>query len=305
MRLDWWGVLGLALMLASALLVITVAVILFSTLCPKQASAQSVRPVGWNVECKHTKFAAIDPIKGARSHTHDFSGTTPTLKSSYATMRRGATNCSRPEDTSGYWTPAMVRAEDGHLIASEEVKFYYRSNMSDKRRVAPAPANLRIIAGDAYASAPQAASVIAWDCVNAKNVAYGYSPEPFSCSGRNDQPRLSIVFPECSNGAVDSPNHKDHMAYSSGGQCPATHPRPIPELTMSVSFPSRATPSGAGQVVWENAQLATMPDQPPGARRYGAHGDWWNAWREYGSGSMAYLSAHCIRERRTCGLATP
>lgn len=267
--------------------------------------AQAQASAGWNVECFHTKFHAVDPITHMNSHVHDFFGTNPDLKSSYASMRRGKTNCSRSEDTAGYWVPAMVRREDGRAIAPEVVKLYYRSNMADKRNVAPTPANLRIIAGDSMATSPQSTTVVNWDCVNkSSNKAYGSSPVPWSCIGRRDQPRASIVFPECWDGAhIDSWNHKDHMAYSSGGYCPATHPVPIPQLTMSILFPSRATP--AGRVSWENAFLATMPSQPPGAERYGMHGDFWNAWKQYGSGSMTHLTVHCIRANRTCGLRTP
>lgn len=261
----------------------------------------SASAAGWNVECEHTKFHAVDPITRMRSHVHDFFGTSPSLSSNYVTMRRSSTNCSRSEDTAGYWSPAMIRAEDGRAIAPEVVKLYYRSNMADKSSVRPAPANLRIIAGNAYAGTPQSTEIIAWDCVNkSSNKPYGFSSEPWSCISRRDQPRVSIVFPECWDGAhIDSWNHKDHMAYSSGGYCPATHPVPIPQLTMSIMYPSRATP--AGRVNWENARIATMPGQPPGAERYSAHADFWNTWKQYGPGSMTYLTAYCIRKGVVCG----
>lgn len=279
--------------LALACFVALVSVFMFAR--SPSASAQT----GWNVECKHTKFSAIDPITDTASHVHDFFGTKPNLSSNYATMRRSATNCSRKEDTAGYWIPAMVRTEDGHAIAPEIVKFYYRTTMANPSTVRPAPANLRIIAGDAYADSPQG-SMVVWDCLNARNTPYGYSSAPWSCYGNNDQPRASIVFPECWDGTnIDSWNHKDHMAYSSGGYCPATHPVPVPQLTISASFPSREDPGG--QVNWENAVLATMTGQPPGAERYSLHADWWNTWKQTGPNSMAYLTATCIRKQVSCG----
>lgn len=41
----------------------------------------------------------------------------------------------------------------------------------------------------------------------------------------------SIRFPTCWNGKdTDSPNHQDHVAYPTGGGCPATHPVAVPQV---------------------------------------------------------------------------
>jgi len=62
--------------------------------------------------------------------------------------------------------------------------------------------------------------------------------------------RSNILFPTCWNGKdLDSPNHKDHVAYpttgpqnflANGGACPSTHPVKIPQLMLEVVWDTTA-----------------------------------------------------------------
>lgn len=58
--------------------------------------------------------------------------------------------------------------------------------------------------------------------------------------------RTTITFPTCWDGKnVDSPNHKDHVAYPAAGtfettgSCPASHPVRLPQLMYEVMWDTR------------------------------------------------------------------
>jgi hypothetical protein len=84
--------------------------------------------------------------------------------------------------------------------------------------------------------------------------------------------KIMVVFPDCWDGDhLDSPNHRDHMEFSSWG-CPASHPVLIPQLTFNVEY---EVPPGdnarnwklssdtgiAGTSVHVDADIAWNPDK--------------------------------------------
>jgi Domain of unknown function (DUF1996) len=79
---------------------------------------------------------------------------------------------------------------------------------------------------------------------------------------------VRIVFPDCSNGQLDSADHRAHMARSvlqSDGtrSCPDTHPILVPTLTLNATFP---LPNPSGRVTLSSGAASTM------------HADFWNTW---------------------------
>jgi len=75
-------------------------------------------------------------------------------------------------------------------------------------------------------------------CTDARRDFEGFPPQP--CPGGW---RSNVLYPTCWNGKdLDSPNHKDHVAYPSAGpstflstgNCPSTHPVKIPQLMLEV-----------------------------------------------------------------------
>jgi hypothetical protein len=71
-----------------------------------------------------------------------------------------------------------------------------------------------------------------------------------------------VSFPDCWDGKrLDSANHKSHMAYSSRGACPGSHPVEVPSLSLLISYPVAGGPS---------AELSSG--------RFSAHADFVNAW---------------------------
>ena len=105
--------------------------------------------------CRLSHFAPDDPIvrpglPGA-SHPHEFFGNTSTnARSSLASLLAHGTTCTRKADTAAYWVPALYR--NGHVVKPLQASIYYRIRSVD--RVHPFPPGLKIVAGNARATAP-------------------------------------------------------------------------------------------------------------------------------------------------------
>ena len=72
---------------------------------------------------------------------------------------------------------------------------------------------------------------------------------------------FNLRFPNCWNGkTTDSPDHKRHMAYSTGGACPASHPVRLPTIQLVLIY------------------APTSRYAVPASGKWGAHGDFMNGW---------------------------
>jgi hypothetical protein len=101
----------------------------------------------------------------------------------------------------------------------------------------------------------------------------------------NARIHLSLNFPDCWDGRLDSRDHKKHMAYSewSDGEarCFPSHPNPVPAITFSISWPVR---DGLG------ARLASGPVRT-------MHGDVFSAWDP---GAQAFQVSSCLNADTDC-----
>ncbi|MGC4747263.1 DUF1996 domain-containing protein [Micromonospora sp. DT201] len=60
--------------------------------------------------------------------------------------------------------------------------------------------------------------------------------------GGNATLHFMMQFPDCWDGKhLDSPNHKDHVAYGNGNACPTSHPVRIPAITFDIQYPRTAS----------------------------------------------------------------
>jgi hypothetical protein len=241
--------------------------------------------------CLLSHFAPDDPIvrpglPGA-SHPHEFFGNTSTnARSTLASLLVHGTTCSRKADTAAYWVPALYR--NGHVVKPLRASIYYRIRSVD--RVHPFPPGLKIVAGNARATAPQSTRIVFWNCV--------YPPGPLKPSAavpacRRPRPRmirrssagslrLNVNFPDCWDGKrLDSPDHRSHMAYSSGLRCPPSHPVKVPSLRLTVAYPIRG---GAGLALASGGLDS-------------GHADFFNAWNQ---GELARLVEACAAEKTRC-----
>lgn len=199
-------------------------------------------------------------ISGA-SHSHDFFANVSTnANSTYGSLRDSGTTCRRNEDRAAYWLPTLRYR--GAAVSASNLTAYYLAGRHPRSQIRPFPAGLRVIAGNANATAPQSTRVVYWRCGQARRVPH--TNMPGQCA-KGENLRLIITFPDCWNGRdLDSADHKSHMAYAQRGYCPQSHPVAVPRLELAIHYPvidgSRVTLSSGG------AQTA--------------HADFFNAWNQ-------------------------
>lgn len=233
--------------------------------------------------CRYSHQAPDDPIvfpgKPGASHQHTFVGNTTTdASSTFGSLRSGSTTCLRPDDTAGYWVPALYQGTTEILPAGATV-YYRRGTLAE---VTAFPNNLRIIAGDSKATSPQDLRVTSWSCGLDSGVDRS-STVPTCPAQRGSFLRLHIRFPECWDGRrLDSPDHKSHMAYATRAGCPSTHPVEVPQITQIYRYPTRGG---------EGFSLAS-------GGVYSAHADFVNAWKP---SSLHKLVDDCLNALVHCG----
>jgi len=215
------------------------------------------------VECPFSHAAADDPIvhpghTGA-SHLHTFFGNTGTASTSTAgDLAQGSTTCDQQLDRAAYWAPALL--DHGAMVTPTKAVAYYRPGVGvDPVTVEPYPFGLMMLGGDPHAEDPQSLDVVAWSCGTGSVRA----ESPPDCpEGR--PLRLAVSFPDCWDGErVDSPDHVAHMARSRDGACPESHPVPVPQLLLAISYP---VTGGGHDLAMASGSVLT------------AHADFFNAW---------------------------
>ncbi|MFE9064593.1 DUF1996 domain-containing protein [Streptomyces violaceusniger] len=254
---------------------------------PRSANAP-VRVAEFVAECPFTHRLPDDPIvfpglPGA-SHMHSFFGNDSTnARTDLAALQRGRTSCSPTADLSSYWTPTLY--DNGKEVEPTGTTFYYLGEGVRDDVIAtikPLPLGLRIVAGNAKATGVgDPTSIARWSCLHHGEV--NPSKDFVNCPA-GSMLESYLDFPQCWNGKdLDSPDHKSHMAYPVGGQCPATHPVAVPKLRQVLRYPVSGDParfklaSGAG---------------------FTMHGDFFNAWPE---DEMARRVRDCINVIVKCG----
>jgi uncharacterized protein DUF1996 len=242
-----------------------------------------LRGVNFVESCDFSHRAPDDPIvfpgKPGASHDHSFVGNRTTdASSTYASLRAGATTCKRQTDTAAYWVPTLHQGSEAVHPAGATI--YYRRNTLAE--LDSFPNNLRMIAGDAMATAPQSLRVTFWNC----GIAGGAAPSstiPSCPEARGSFLRLHVRFPSCWNGrSLDSADHKSHMAYAIRGGCPSTHPVEVPVIALIFRYPTRG---GEGFALASGGQFS-------------AHADFLNSWRPR---ALERLVDGCLNALVHCG----
>jgi Domain of unknown function (DUF1996) len=197
----------------------------------------------------------VFPGQPGRSHNHTYIGNrSVNALSTAASLRGGDTTCELAADASAYWAPTLYVRTDP-IVPLAGIVYYVKRTTAP---VVPFPVGLKMVAGNANATKAQGKGIVAWSCGG-----IGGKPRFTALPAcREDQGlELRVHFPDCWNGkALDSPDHKRHMAYSSAGVCPDSHPVPVPMLAVVLLYPT----------VPARAQLASG--------RFGGHADFMNGW---------------------------
>ena len=250
-------------------------------LTPQGIGAQFV------AKCRFSHRGPDDPIvhygMPGMSHSHDFFGNTATdARSTAADLRAAGTTCQKQADRASYWAPTL--SDHGRPVTPKGVVAYYRPGVGvPAASVRPYPPGLKMVSGDATATSAQPVERVGWTC--GSSLRRSATP-PANCP---DTAPLHVVvtFPDCWNGrTTDSEDHRRHMAASTGGRCPASHPVPVPQLALSITYPV----DGPGH----DLSLAS-------GSIYSAHADFFNGWRP---ADLAREVRTCLNRDQTCGVAS-
>lgn len=193
-----------------------------------------------NCTVSHLDFddPIVFPGQPGASHLHNFMGNTST--DAYTTITdlfdNPGTSCTNPKDHSGYWFPAIMNGDD--VVVPDILEtIYYKAGIDDYRSVQSFPAGLRFIAGDMMATPESfenaAGAVEGWEC---GELSKQWSIPDWCDPG--SQLNMRYQSPSCWDGVnLDSPNHKSHMAYPVNGECPLSHPVPVPMIEFKIAWP--------------------------------------------------------------------
>jgi len=242
------------------------------------------RPAGNFVStCRYSHTAPDDPIVHPASpgaaHSHDFFGNTSTdAFSTVESLQAAPDLCRRDGDSAAYWVPTLSDA--GRVVEPTTVAAYYLVANRDPASIEPFPLDLRVVTD---AAAP---GVVRWACTGRGRSTPEVTAVPDCPTGLDLVMR--VHFPDCWDGdRLDSSDHRSHMAYATGGACPATHPVAVPHLRLGVHYP----PGVGGPDV-------TLSSGAPDT----AHADFFNAWDP---SAQARLVEQCLNAAIRCGGSGP
>jgi hypothetical protein len=255
---------------------------------PPPPTGPIVRVSEFLADCPFSHRLPDDPIiypglPGA-SHMHSFFGArNVNAYTNLASLQSGTSNCNPSIDLSSYWVPTLYH--DNVPVEPVTGIFYYlgegvRPDVT--ARIQSLPLGLRIVAGNAQATAPDATTISRWSCLHHNEAGAG---KDFINCPAGSMLESYLDFPQCWNGVdLDSPNHKSHMAYPVNGDCPSTHPVPVPKLRQVLRYPVNGDPA--------RIRLAS-------GRGFTMHGDFFNAWPV---AEMERRVRDCIRPIIKCGV---
>ncbi|WP_433302094.1 DUF1996 domain-containing protein [Actinoplanes sp. CA-030573] len=252
----------------------------------------------FRADCTYSHRRADDPIvfpglPGA-SHMHSFVGNKAVDADTTAEdlTRFTASTCKPAVDHSSYWVPTLYDAATGKPVETTGFRVYYRSIRGNSRGTMPIPAGLRMIAGDAKKKVPTPRGA------QGQFYCAFYGPGDLDGIARSTNGNWPICgepatlhfmlqFPDCWDGKhLDSPNHKDHVAFGTENGCPAGHPVRIPALTFDIQYGVKGTKQGY-----------YLSSDPTGRSASSMHGDAFLVWD---ADAMNKRTKDCVVQRRTC-----
>lgn len=249
--------------------------------------------------CKAGQVLADDPIvypgQPGKSHLHQFYGNeSANAGSTYASLRTtGTSTCNRgvaaPANRSAYWMPAMLDGS-GNVVKPNFVSIYYKRRPASDPKCSLSsgdpraegncltiPNGLRFIFGYDMLTGKTPTGELYFNCQGptAKPGVYPNLPTALSNCPAGNQLGAVIKAPGCWDGKnLDSPNHRDHMAYPGYGswgylRCPSTHPYRIPDFTLGAWYPV-----APGMRLSCDDMVVNMPAGTC------FHADYWEAWND-------------------------
>jgi hypothetical protein len=254
----------------------------------------------FRADCTYSHRLADDPIVfpglAGASHMPSFFGNKAVDADTTAgdLTKFTATTCKPVLDHSSYWVPTLYDAATRKPVEPTGFRVYYRSIRNNSTGVMPIPTGLRMIAGDAKkkVATPRGAQ--------GQFYCAFYGPGDLDGVARSSNGNWPVCdpksyatlhymlqFPDCWDGKhLDSPDHKEHVAYGSDKGCPADHPVRIPSLTFDITYGVKGTSQGY-----------YLSSDPTGHTASSMHGDAFLMWD---ADAMNKRTKDCVLGRHQC-----
>ncbi|RKR91105.1 uncharacterized protein DUF1996 [Micromonospora pisi] len=252
----------------------------------------------FRADCQYSHSLPDDPIVApglpGASHMHSFVGNKAVDANTVAEdlTKFTATSCKPVQDHSAYWVPTLYDNATGKPVETTGFRVYYRSHMSNSTGQMPMPNGLRMITGDAKKKKPTPRGATGqFYCAfygpgDLDGIARSTNGNWPICGG-DATLHFMMQFPDCWDGKhLDSPNHKDHVAYGAGNTCPRSHPVKIPAITFDIRYGAKGTPAGY-----------YLSSDKEGKSASSMHGDAFVMWDV---DTMNKRTKNCVLQRRTC-----
>jgi Domain of unknown function (DUF1996) len=239
----------------------------------------------------------LSPTAAGLAHMHLFFGNTNADRYLAPSNIRTTGNSTCDGGTlnrSAYWVPTILNGANQPVIPIHMLVYYKSGGSNIPRSLIESelPAGLRIVSGNSEATVPQEPGRFGFACISpdGNNVTAATSTIQTCAVGWTL--RQKVTFPQCWNGALDSADHKSHMAFpvtsSTTAVCPSTHPRAIPEITFNVDYVVKAT---------DNLSTWRLSSDHAGqGRGQSNHGDWFNGWD---TATTRIWLANCTKKSNT------
>jgi len=243
----------------------------------------------FTLRCVWSHHAAVDPVVSpgdpATPHLHTMFGNTTTAHDSTDASLAAAdtTSCAGgTANRSAYWFPALLD-ESGTVLEPSAITAYYSTGRIATADVEPLPAGLRIIAGNDHRSA--ASSYVRFTCAMPDGRTAEDRVIPRNCPAGAEL-QLSVIFPQCWDGRLDTHDHRAHLVYAAAGRCPDTHQQALSEVRIDVRWDLTAGTGGL--------RLSSDGEGLPGAS---AHADLIAAWDPE---VLDRIVHNCLNRRLDC-----
>lgn len=262
--------------------------------------------------CSQLTVQRLDPLvnPGMRPSTHlhqiiggDSFNITMDPKTHDLAKLSTCTTCQFTEDFSNYWTAVMYfkakngtfkrvpqRAQQGMEGTKGGMVVYYMSDAlfdtAQKSKVTAFKPGFRMLVGEVgYRTRDEARDFrqLTYICMQNEGTR---APETLHFP---KQPCPAGImanhrFPTCWDGVnLDSPNHRDHVAYpesgtfESGGPCPATHPVRLPQLLLETVWDTKAFNNKADWPADGSQPFVWSSGDPTG---FSTHADYLFGWKD-------------------------
>ncbi len=244
----------------------------------------------FRVYCEFSHFAYDDPIlkpnKPGATHLHMFFGNTDAnaFSTGPSLLNSGSSTCNGQElNRSAYWIPAVID-QNGNLPIPDDMLIYYKAYGPAIGRTEIYPDNMQLVSGNAMAREEQPGMrsfrEYYFQCHEpGTNGDAGRKSNNFLKCNSNERLEISVKFQTCWNGE-DPADYRNNAAFSNvwptSGECPASHPRLLPQLQYRIFFSDHQ-----GSENWILSSDVNMQDQSTiHSNGFSLHGDWFGGWNK-------------------------